>query len=104
MLIHVVEPRETVSSIANTYGVSVQSVIADNDLREPYLLAVGQTLVIQFPQEIYVVKQGQTLSEIAWLSGQSLNPVSYTHLNGFIDQVNFRTFYNFPFSANGDRL
>ena len=73
MLIHVVEPGETVSSIANTYGVSVQSVIADNDLREPYLLAVGQTLVIQFPQEIYVVKQGQTLSEIAWLSGQSLN-------------------------------
>lgn len=46
MDIYVVKSGDTVSSIAAGYGVSVSSVIFDNQLSSPYTLAVGQALLI----------------------------------------------------------
>ena len=44
--IHVVRPRQNLSSIARRYGVSVQSLVHANGLRTPNTIYVGQRLII----------------------------------------------------------
>lgn len=51
MEIYVVSSGDTVDSIADAFGVSVDSVIYDNQLVYPYALAIGQALLITFPGE-----------------------------------------------------
>lgn len=46
MDIYVVRPGDTVDSIAEAYGVNVQTIIEDNQIVYPYALAVGQALFI----------------------------------------------------------
>lgn len=65
MLIHEVQPKETIQSIADTYGISVSRLIIDNGLENPDNLVIGQTIVIAIPEIIYTVKQGDTLLDIA---------------------------------------
>ena len=65
MVIHVVTAGETVYSIAEQYGVGIQNIADYNGLEPPYQLAVGQTLVILFPQLTHTVQQGETLYSIA---------------------------------------
>ena len=65
MLIHTVQPGETVSSIAGIYGVPPSLVRTDNGVDSDNALAVGQALVIRFPETLYVVKEGDSLSSIA---------------------------------------
>lgn len=72
MIIHVVQPGETVTSIANDYGVSSSRLIQENDLNPPFSLVVGETLVILYPEVIYVVVEGDTLESIAAAHGISL--------------------------------
>lgn len=50
MEIYVVLPGDSVDMIAQRYGVSVQSIIFDNQLEYPYRLAVGQALLIRIRQ------------------------------------------------------
>ncbi len=65
MIIHVVNPGETVQSIAEYYGISADKLIQDNGLDSPYNLTVGQSLVIARPEVIYTVIEGDTLEGIA---------------------------------------
>jgi spore germination protein len=65
MTIHVVRPGDSLSSIAREYGVPLSQLLDDNQLPDPSRLAVGQTLVIRFPQQVHTVQAGQTLSSIA---------------------------------------
>ncbi len=44
--IYVVQPGDTVDSIAAMYGVNVESIIRDNQIVFPYALALGQALFI----------------------------------------------------------
>ena len=46
MEIYVVQPGDSVDSIARTYGVSTDSIIYDNQMIPPYSLAIGQALLI----------------------------------------------------------
>ena len=46
MLIYIVKSGDTVSSIAEAYGISQESVIYNNQLPAPYNLAVGQALLL----------------------------------------------------------
>lgn len=46
MNIYVVQPGDSVDSIAAAYGISASSVIFDNQLIPPYALAVGQALLL----------------------------------------------------------
>lgn len=68
MTIHVVTAGETVSSIAESYGVDPVRLAADNEVRDG-ALAVGQTLVIRFPRIIHAVRSGETLPSIAAVYG-----------------------------------
>lgn len=65
MTIHVVASGESVGSIAEFYGVDPVRLAADNAVPSNGALAVGQTLVVQFPQEIHAVRPGETLYSIA---------------------------------------
>lgn len=65
MIIHVVQPGETITSIANQYGVAVERLILDNDIPNPNTLIVGQSIVIAYPTITYTVQEGDTLKGIA---------------------------------------
>jgi spore germination protein len=65
MIIHVVQPEETIYSIANTYGVSVTRLIQDNELINSSQLVPGQTIVILTPVQTYIVQNGDSLMSIA---------------------------------------
>lgn len=65
MIIHVVQPGETIYSIASQYNVSPQKIVRDNQLENPNSLVPGQTLVILQPDIVYTVKAGDTLESIA---------------------------------------
>ncbi len=65
MEIYVVQPGDTLFSIAMAHGVALSLLASDNDLPDDARLAVGQTLVIQYPVQTHTVLPGETLSSIA---------------------------------------
>ncbi len=71
MIIHIVKPGETAYSIARLYQIPLSQLIVDNGLTEPYRLAVGQALVIQFPTQTHTVEPGDTVTGIARRYGLS---------------------------------
>ena len=93
MVIHTVKKGETVDSIARKYNVPSERIIADNLLTDPNALAIGQALVILFPNITYTVRNGDTLLGISERVGVPLiklwqnNPL----LNGGEDIVSGQT-------------
>lgn len=72
MIIYVVQVGDTITSIANEFGVSETRLILENGISNPTDLVIGQTIVITYPQETYIVKEGDNLSEIALDHGISM--------------------------------
>lgn len=73
MIIHVVAPGETLSSIAAEYGVSVFQLAENNGLTDPARLVIGQTLVVEVPELVHTVAMGESLPSIAERYGVSVN-------------------------------
>ena len=71
-MIYVVQQGESLSQLAQTYGVSVARLRSDNGLLAEQPLVPGQALVILIPQETYLVQPGDTLYSIAVETGISL--------------------------------
>jgi len=65
MIIHVVQPGETIGSIAEKYDVTTNRLITDNELPNPNNLVVGQNIVVLYPAVTHIVEIGDTLYEIA---------------------------------------
>lgn len=72
MEIYVVQPGDTVYSIAAKFDVSVQRLVSDNRLSEQRELAVGQSLLILIPETVHTVRSGESLFSIAESYGTSL--------------------------------
>ncbi len=72
MTIHVVQPGETITSIAELYKVPADRLILENGIPNPYNLVVGQTIVIVYPLLNYTVQEGDTLGGIAEIHNISL--------------------------------
>lgn len=72
MTIHVVQPEETITSIAELYKVPVDRLILENGIFNPNNLVTGQTIVIIYPLVNYTVKEGDTLEGIAQMHNVSL--------------------------------
>ena len=71
-MIYVVQQGDSLSQLAQTYGVSVARLRSDNGLLAEQPLVPGQALVILIPQETYLVQPGDTLYSIAVETGISL--------------------------------
>ncbi|WP_043929621.1 LysM peptidoglycan-binding domain-containing protein [Bacillus sp. EB01] len=65
MQIHVVEQGQTLTTIARTYGTTVNDIVEANDLPNPNDLVIGQAMVIPIVGSFYFVRSGDTLSSIA---------------------------------------
>lgn len=112
---HVVQPGQTMSSIAALYRVSTWALAYANGIWNPNLLYVGQLLLIPYPGYVYYpryyypypvvyyprpvygcyywVKYGDTLSGIAWRFGT--DPWRLARANGI---------YNLNWIYAGQRL
>ena len=70
--IHVVNSGETLHAIARLYGIAPGLIARYNGLREPYRLAVGQSLLILRPLLTYTVRPGDSLYAIGQRFGVSV--------------------------------
>ncbi len=73
MTIYVVQPGDTLESIAREYGVPLSRLISQNELNENGNITVGQTIVILYPEQVYTVQSGDTLESIAESYGVTVN-------------------------------
>lgn len=65
MELYVVQPGDSVYSIATQFGIPMAQIIWDNGLTDSGALVVGQALVLRFPRETYVVGPEDTLESIS---------------------------------------
>jgi spore germination protein len=75
MEIYVVKPGDSLYSIALAHGVSLTLLAIDNDLPDDAELAVGQTLVIQYPRQTHTVQPGESIFSIATSYRQTVRQV-----------------------------
>lgn len=79
---YIVKSGDTLSGIGSKFGVSYQKIAADNNISNPNLIHPGQVLKIYTDQpqqpvyETYIVKSGDTLSEIAQQFGTSVSKIA----------------------------
>lgn len=73
MVIHTVSAGEDITQIASRYGVSPFVLAGLNGLTVNSALAVGQALLMRFPEQSYIVKSGDTLQSIANAYGVTTN-------------------------------
>lgn len=64
MEIYVVQQGDTIEIIARKFDISPEKLVNDNKII-PDQLVVGQTLVIAIPEQVYTVKDGDSLADIA---------------------------------------
>jgi len=72
MEIYVVQPGDSIETIAKKYNTSLTRLIEDNGLDNTRALVTGQALVILFPEQIYTVQEGDSLVSIATANGITL--------------------------------
>ncbi|MDX1616251.1 MAG: LysM peptidoglycan-binding domain-containing protein [Candidatus Promineifilaceae bacterium] len=78
---HIIQPGETLNSIAAAYGITVEELVRANELPNPNIIYVGQMLIIPEPRPVaqqpntgllpadqgtlYTVQPGDTMAEIS---------------------------------------
>lgn len=65
MFIYTVQPGDNLITLSRRFGIPANRIAADNALRNPNMLAVGQSLVIMSDSMRYTLKEGQTLYSVA---------------------------------------
>lgn len=76
MQIHVVQRGQTLYRISQTYGVSVDTIAAANEMTPSQSLVIGQALVIPIVGSYYWVQPGESLYSIAHKLGLDLHELS----------------------------
>lgn len=86
---HVVQPGESLSTIGDLYGVPWLQIAEANGIPEPYVIQVGQELVIPIASAptnepgIHVVQSGESIISIAELYG--IDPTTLADANDIED-------------------
>lgn len=75
MDIYVIKPGDTLVSIANMFGVSIDKLIRENELTDPSQLVPGQMLVIVYPTRTHTVLEGESLGSIAALYNITISEI-----------------------------
>lgn len=65
MFIYTVRPGDNLTTLSRRFGIPANRIAADNALRNPNALAVGQALVIMSDSMRYTLQEGQTLYSVA---------------------------------------
>ncbi|NDI35131.1 LysM peptidoglycan-binding domain-containing protein [Chengkuizengella sediminis] len=86
MLIHTINPGETLWQVAQSYRVPMSKIIEINKLPDPNKLVIGQSIVIPTEDFIHIVKPGETLWKIAQNYGTSVQAI--VQANQITDPVN----------------
>lgn len=81
--VHIVQPGETLISIAQRYGTTVEQLISLNELADANKIRAGERLNISGQPDTYIVQPGDTLSRIAKMFGLKVGELA--QLNGIVD-------------------
>ncbi|NLL03607.1 MAG: LysM peptidoglycan-binding domain-containing protein [Clostridiales bacterium] len=65
MIVYEIKPGDSIYSIARRYGMSMDKIIADNELENPNRLAVGQSIVLMTDTIPHIVRRGDSLYSIS---------------------------------------
>ncbi|MDE6405866.1 MAG: LysM peptidoglycan-binding domain-containing protein, partial [Lachnospiraceae bacterium] len=97
MEIYVVQSGDTVDSIAQSHGISVSSVIYNNQLAYPYPLAVGQALLLS---------SGETAapSYPAWVNGYAYPFIQKNVLDETLPYLSSLSVFSYGFTTDGDLI
>ncbi len=76
ILTHLVEAGETAARIASEMGVTVEELMADNDLVSVGQIAQGQTLYAYPGGLVHVIRSGQNLADISATYGVSVQKIA----------------------------
>ncbi|MDE5938496.1 MAG: LysM peptidoglycan-binding domain-containing protein [Lachnospiraceae bacterium] len=97
MEIYVVQPGDTVDSIAQAHGISVSSLIYNNQLAYPYPLAVGQALLLS---------SGETsaASYPAWVNGYAYPFIQKNVLDETLPYLSSLSVFSYGFNTDGDLI
>ncbi|CUX51298.1 Spore germination protein YaaH [Clostridium sp. C105KSO15] len=87
MILHVVQPGETINSISEDYNIPVDRLILENGITNPENLAIGQTIVIVQPEVLYTVQAGDSLESIAMQYGTT--PMELLRNNPYLSDMEF---------------
>lgn len=69
IVLHKVQEGDTISSIAEQYGIPVQRLLEENVLTPDSELNIGRLILIAYPKQTYIVQDGDTLGDIAAANG-----------------------------------
>lgn len=75
MVIHVVKPGDSIYEIGRIYGVSPDKIIADNEIKDPSKLAIGQTIVVLEANRRHTVAPGESIYSIARRYGTTVQSI-----------------------------
>lgn len=65
MYIYTVKPGDSLNTLSRRFGIPANRIAADNDLRNPDRLIVGQNIVIMSDTMRYPMREGQTLYSVS---------------------------------------
>ncbi len=65
MFIYTVQPGDNLTTLSRQFRIPANRIAADNALRDPNSLAVGQSLVIMSDSIRYTLQEGQTLYSVS---------------------------------------
>lgn len=82
MILHTVEPGQTIDTIAAMYGVSADRLTFDNQIYNPTRLVVGQTLLILIPEIVHQVRVNESVYSIA--SDYGITPLTLVRNNPYL--------------------
>ncbi len=86
--VYIVQPGDTLFSIAEHHGVSLDLLVAANDIADPARISVGQRLIIPSPPEhvepvlVHLVEPGDTLHSVSLRFG--LSPLELARANHLV--------------------
>jgi spore germination protein len=82
MKIHVVRQGDTLWRLVQGYQTTINQIILGNELDNPNVLVVGQSLVIPENNREYIVQQGDSLWSIASRYGVTVQEIaSYNNIS-----------------------
>jgi len=85
---HVVLPGETLLSIAVDHGIAPHTLAYNNGIADTANLRVGQSLIVPpFDAAIHIVREGETLADIAARFGVDVGAVRAADQTAFVDEA-----------------